>query len=203
MRQDKKVKRIIPISWRKLIPGVLLLAIGLFVGSIYISDNKLIVAGMTSAIMLASGGFLVYHSLKSGASGFSFQASGGKNGFTGRENTIILFAVRDHTTKKDVPLILKFLELKHPPKGARLHYVRCLKKHFYELFNDNETHKLSPIVLKDKKSFPPELFKIPAVMQTYKDALEYSPPTLLQKIAPGILLGAIGLVGILMVMTGG
>ena len=199
MQQDKKAKRLIPISWRKIIPGVVLLAIGAMVGAIYFLDRTNIFAGMVTALAIASGGFLIYRGIKMAESGFSFE----QKKSTGRENTIIVFARRGLNASKDVPIIIKFVELKHPPKSARLHYVRNLKKHYYEIFNNTGDKILEPVKLPDKKSFPPELFKIPAVMQTYKDAIEYSPPTMLQKIAPGILLLAMGLVGILMVMTGG
>jgi len=139
--------------------------------------------------------------LKQGESGFSFNANGRR--YTGRENALILFAQHDKDTGKDIPLMVQFMELKHPPKGARLHYVRNLKKHFYELFNNTKTRKLEPVKLPDKKSFPPELYRIPATMQPYKDYMDFSPPTMMQKVAPGILLLAIGIVGFLMVITTG
>ena len=201
--KDRQVHKVIPISWRKLIPGVILIGLGVFIGSFYIADNKLIVFGMIAAIALAGGGFLVYYGLKAGASGYTFQTAAGKNGLKGDENTIAIFAARNSETDKDTPVIIRFLKLNKLPRGARLHYVRCLKKHFYEVYNDTVKKQMAPVILRDKKSHPPELFKIPAVMQTYKDALEYSPPTLMQKVAPGIMLLAMGLVGILMVMTGG
>jgi len=201
MQRAKKIKRVLPISWRFLIPGVVLVLIGVAIGSIYMLDRTNILAGMACAITIAGGGLLAFKGIKFGGSGFLF--TNGQRKITGRENAIILFAQRDPETQKDVPLMIKFVELANPPKGARLHYVRNLKRHFYELYNNTTTKKLEPVILKDKKSFPPELFQIPAVMQTYKEAIEYSPPTLLQKVAPGILLLAMGVVGILMVMTTG
>ena len=202
MRQDKKVKRVIPISWRYLLPGIALLLIGVFVASIYMNDRGNVFAGMASAITLATGGLLTYQGVKSSEAGFSFNANGQRKR-TGRENAIILFAKRNAETSKDMPVLIKFVELVNPPKGARLHYVRNLKKHYFEFINNTVLKKLEPVVLPDKKSFPPDMFKIPAAMQTYKDALEYSPPTMLQKVAPGILLLAMVIVGILMVMTNG
>jgi len=202
MSQDKKIKRLIPVSWRKLIPGVALIGVGMFTGSIYLKDNTLMIMGVIAAIAIASGLFLIRQSFKSDETGFSFGGKG-KRGHTGKENAIIWFARRNPETSKEIPVILKFAKLTHPPKGARLHYLRNRKRHYYELFNNLKTKKLEPVILPDKKTFPPGLFQIPAAMQPYKDALEYSPPTMLQKIAPGILLLGMVIVGILMVMTGG
>jgi len=201
-RENKVVKRMLPILWRKMIPGVLMVGVGVFLGNVYLQDTQLIFFGVGAAAFIGPGVLLVYQSFKSGEGGFSFK---GKRRYTGKENTIILFARRNGGGTKDVPLRIGFHELKseHIPKRARLHYVRNIKKHFYELLYNPVTKKLEPVTLPDKKSFPPELFKIPATMQPYKDYMEYSPPTLFQKIAPGILLLAMGIVGILMVMTTG
>ena len=157
--------------------------------------------GVISVFTFGPGALLSYLSYRPEDSGFAFKGNTKKK-ISGNVNAIVYFADRDSVTGKDVPVIMKFLALEHPPKGARLHYVRNFKRHFYELFNNNETHKLEPFVIKDKKSFPPELFKIPAAMQTYKDAVDYSPPTLMQKVAPGVLILTMIVVGILMVMTG-
>lgn len=201
MRQDKRVKRVFAISWWKAISGAALIGIGLIFGAIYFADIKNMFAGILAVFTIGPGILLTYTGLKQGESGFVFNAKGQK--YTGRENAIVLFAKHNNGTKKDIPLMVKFVELRNPPKGARLHYVRNLKKHYYELFNNTETKKLEPIRLPDKKSFPPELYKIPAAMQPYKDYMDYSPPTLLQKVAPGILLLAMGIVGLLMLVTGG
>jgi len=199
MLQDKKAKRIIPISWRRLIPGVASIGIGIASGSVYLNDYANMFMGAISAIALAAGLFLIYGSFKSSEAGFAF----GKKKYTGRENAIILFAKRNPVlTTKSVPVILRFVEIKHVPPGARLHYLKNKKRHYYELFNNLETKKLEAVVLPDKKSFPPEQFQIPAAMQLYKDAIEYSPPTMFQKIAPGMILLGMGIVGLLMVMTG-
>ena len=203
MSQDKKVKKVIPISWRKLIPGLVLIGIGIIAGTVYMSDNANMFMGVIAALAIASGALLSYQSVTSGESGFAFSGKR-KGNITGRENALIFYAKHNPFIEgKDVPVILKFAEIEHIPIGARPHYLRNLKKHYYELFNNTKTKKLEPVVLPDKKSFPPGLFQIPAAMQPYKDAIEYSPPTMLQKIAPGILLLGMGLVGLLMVMTGG
>ena len=201
-KEDKGVKRVFPITWWKLVIGIVLLCPGAFFGYLYLENVQVIFFGIGASVFIALSIFMVYQSFQAGESGFSFK---GKRRYTGKENAIILFARRngDEGEVKDVPVAIRFHELKpeHIPRGARLHYVRNLKKHYYELLYNTTTKKLEPVILPDKKSFPPELFKIPAAMQTYKDAIEYSPPTLLQKVAPGILLLAMGIVGILMVMT--
>lgn len=201
MRQDKKVKRVLSISWWKIIPGVALIGIGLIAGAFYLNDNRNMLLGALAVFTIAPGVLLAYTGLKQGESGFAFNTT--KQKYTGKENALIIFARHTNDTQKDAPLIIKFAKLEHPPKGARLHYVRNLKRHFYELFNNTKTKKLEPVELPDKKSFPPELYKIPATMQPYKDYMDYSPPSMLQKVAPGILLMAMGIVGFLMVITGG
>jgi len=201
MRQDKKAKRTLNISWWKLIVGAILISAGIVFGIFYFKNIQNVAMGILTALTIAPGIFLVYMGWKAGESGFAF--STGQKKYTGKENAIVLTARLDTNTKKDVPVNISFIAVDEPPEGARLHYVRNLKKHFYELFNDTKTNELKPVFLPDKKASPPELFKIPATMQPYKDCMDYNPPTLLQKIAPGILLGAMVIVGILMVMTGG
>ena len=199
---EKKVRRLFPVTWWKLVCGIALIGAGIPAGAVYLNDNKIMIMGVIAAAAIASGLFLVRQSFRAGEAGFSFGGDG-KKGPTGRENAIILFAKRNPTTSLDVPVIIKFVEVLHPPIGARLHYLRNKRKHYYELFNNTKTKHLELVVLKDKKSFPPGLFQLPAAMQPYKDALEYSPPTMMQKVAPGIILIGMVIVGILMVMTGG
>lgn len=198
-----KAKRIIPISWRKLIPGIVLIGLGIGAGAVYLNAPALIVMGVIAALAIATGLFLIRWSFQSGEFGYSFDGKGKKK-HTGNENAIILYAKRNPFIEgKAIPVIMKFAEITHIPTGARLHYLRNEKRHYYELFNNLETKKLEPAILKDKKSFPPWQFVIASVMQAFKDALEFSPPTLMQKFAPGILLLGMIIVGILMVMTGG
>jgi len=176
----------------------------MFVGSFYLNDPQNIVLGILTVFALAPGAILFYLGLKASEVGFSFGVKGQRR-YTGKENTIMIFAKPDSDAKKDIPFGILFLEMRKEklPKGVRLHYVRNLKKHFFEVYNNTKTNKLEPVLLPDKKSSPPELFKIPATMQPYKDCMDYNPPSLLQKIAPGILLAAMGIVGLLMLVTGG
>lgn len=198
-KKNKNTSMVIPISWKKMITAVAMITVGVWLGSIYLNDYSNMIAGAVSAVIISGGGFLFFNSLQQGESGFSMS----KKKLTGNENAIIIFAKRNAEGLKDIPVIIKFAEIKHIPQGSRLHYVRNLRKHYYEFYNDTVNKKLVPVTLPDKKSFPPEQFQIPAAMQTYKDAIEYAPPTLLQKIAPGIMLAAMGVVGLLMVITGG
>lgn len=201
--KNKRAKRIIPVSWRKLIPGIALIGIGILFGFMYMNDNTNMITGVVAALALAAGGWLVKQSFESGEAGFSFSGDG-KRKQTGNENAILIVAKNNASVPgKEVPVTLKFIDLKKIPSGARLHYLRNLKKHYYEILYNPKTHKLEPVVLPDKQSFPPGLFQIPAAMQPYKEAIEYSPPTMFQKIAPGIILLGMVIVGILMVMTGG
>ena len=145
---------------------------------------------------------MLYTGIAGAEFGYIF-GTNGKRQYTGRENAIVIYAKRDPVTNKDVPLKIEFEEVTKVPEGAQLRYVRNLRRHFYELYNvtTNGRSELKPVVLPDKKAFPPELFRIPATMQPYKDYMDYAAPTMLQKVAPFVLLGAIFLVGILMLIT--
>jgi len=201
MRQDNKTKRVINVSWWQLLLGVVLLGFGVMVGIAYFNNSRNISLGFLTVLAIAPGVILVYISIKAGEIGFAFSNKGRKQ-YRGDENAIVLFAKRSQNGK-DIPVCISFLKLNNIPKDARLHYFRNYKKHFYELYNNTTTKKLEPVVLPDKKPSPPELFKIAAVMQPYKACMDYNPPTLIQKVAPGILLGAMGIVGLLMLITGG
>ena len=204
MQRNEKVKREFSISWWKMLIGAPLIVVGVIFFTFYVRDIQNMFMAILAIFMITPGVFMVYMSLKSGKMGFAFSTEG-KAKYTGKENAIVLVASRDPVTKKDIPRGVLFLTIKPTkiPKGARMHYVRNLKKHFYELYINRETNKLEPVLLPDKKSSPPELFKIPATMQPYKDCMEYNPPNLFQKLAPGVILAAMGIVGLLMLVTGG
>lgn len=192
------IKKILPFTPWKLVLGLVLIGtISGPAGAVYFADVKNMLAAVIMIFSFAPGAWLIYWSLQLKTTGFLFRS---ERKPTGRENVVILFA-RKGEDGQDIPVGLHFVELKNPPRGARLHYFRNYKKHFYELFNNTATKKLEPVVMPDKKAFPPELFQVPAAMQAYKDAIDFSPPSLFEKIAPGILLLAMGIIGILMVMT--
>jgi len=201
MQQDKKAKRTFNISWWKIAIGGVLIGVGILFGFLYLKSQNPVL-GILATFAIAPGAYLVYTNVKGSESGFYF--SRGKRKYSGEENAIVWFALRDPNSNKDIPRSVSFVHIQNEkiPKGARQHYVRNLKKHFYELYFNTLTRKLEPFSLPDKKASPPELFKIPATMQPYKDCMEFNPPSLLQKVAPGILLLAMGLVGLIMLVTG-
>lgn len=202
MPQVKSAKKSLGVSWWRLIVGAVLAGLGMIFIIIYFGSDRNILAGFMFALTFAPGAFLLYTGLKTSESSYSFTTKA-RARYTGKENAIIIYAKRKVGEEKDVPVIIRFANLSKIPEGARLHYVRNLKKHFYELENNTKTKKLETVILPDKKPVPPELFKIPAAMQPYKDCMDFNPPSTLQKVAPAILLGAMGIVGLLMVMTGG
>lgn len=191
------VKKILPFTPWKMILGLALIVISFPAGAIYFANVKNMFAALIMIFTFAPGAYFVYSGFQVKTKGFLFQSAKKP---TGKENAVILFARKDNGGL-DVPVGIHFVELTNPPKGARLHYFCNYKRHYFELFNNTKTKKLEPVVLPDKKAFPPGLFQVPAAMQTYKDAIDYSPPTLFQKLAPGILLIAMAIIGILMVMT--
>jgi len=197
-KRDKSVRRVFNVSWWKLIVAIPLLIIAVIGWIVYAPNpSETTLVGMVALLCTGVAGFLIYFGINKGSTGFAF--NGRKQ--TGRENAIVLLARRDEAKGKDVPRALCFAELKKIPRGAQRHRLRNLRKHFYEVFYNTATRRLEPVRLPDKKSFPPELFRLPAVMEPYKDALDYTPPSTLQKVAPGVLLLAIVIIGIIMVIT--
>ena len=192
---NTNIGRVRSFPIKRLLLGSALAAPGVIFFLMYLADPRNVVVAFGSVLFLALGGYLLYTALfqNQGQSGYRFGEK-----LTGRENAIVHFARRDNG--KDIPVCTRIIELKHPPHNARLHFVRNWKKHFYELYNTREK-KLAPVVMPDKVGFPPEQYQVAATMQVYKDAIDYNPSTLLQKLAPGLILGAMGIVGLLMVIT--
>lgn len=182
---------------------------GFAAGAAYLGDIKNMVAAFGLIFGLSAGGAFIYWSLNRQAPGYIMSAKK----LTGRENAIVHFAKRNGNGK-DVPVCTRFVYLAKPPRGARLHHVLNLKKHFYELKTGkvNKRDKdgnsvvgtgLVPVLLPDKKPFPPSKYAIAATMQQYKDAIEYVPPSVMQKIGPIAIVIAMAVVGLLIVVTTG
>lgn len=198
MQQDRmEVKKTSNRAWGKLLLGSGLCLAGMIFIFLYIQSEMNIMLGILAMIMLAPGALLSYYGLKAGESGFKFT---GKRMYTGKENCLVWYARGDKL--KDIPLMLDIIELKQPPKYSRLHYVKPFKRHFHELFNNTVTQKLEPFILPDSRFMAPEVYKTVANMDRCKDYMDYTPPTMLVKVAPWVLLLAIIIVGILMIATG-
>lgn len=198
MSQDKNVKKIANFSWWKTILGGALVAACIPFLVIYISAPRENMAmGIGFIFFMIAGGSLLYISLfKGGEGGYNFNKR-----VTGQENAIVLMA-KKNSNGKDVPLGIKFCEIKKIPPGSRPRFLRNLKRHYHYLkFDTDKNNRLVPVELPDKLSYTPELFQFPATMQNYKEAIDYTPPTLAQKIAPGAILVAMLIVGFLMIIT--
>lgn len=197
------------ITWWKIGVGIVFLVIGFVSGAVYMGDIKNMVAAFGLIIGLSSGGAFIYWSFNRQAPGYILA----NQRITGKENAIVHFAKRNGTGK-EIPICTRFVYLTNPPKGARLHHVLNLKQHYYELKTgmvnkiDNNGnlvvgHGLVPVLLPDKKPFPPSKFAIAATMQQYKDAIEYVPPSIIQKIGPIAIVIAMAVVGLLIIVTTG
>ena len=189
------------ITWWRFGVGIALLGVGFAAGAAYLGDIKNMVAAFGLIFGLSAGGAFIYWSLNRQAPGYIMSAKK----LTGRENAIVHFAKRNGNGK-DVPVCTQFVYLTKPPRGARLHHVLNLKKHFYELktgTTESGKRGLVPVVLPDKKPFPPSKYAIAATMQQYKDAIEYVPPSVMQKIGPVAIVIAMAVVGLLIVVTTG
>jgi hypothetical protein len=201
LKTSKGVKRTFNISWWKLLLGFALVIIGLIGFVKYMGDNSNMIFAGLAVFGIGPGIILIWFGLSKFKVNYMFFPGKSLPAFTGKENAIILRAIR--VDGKDIPEMIEIKKLEEAdiPSNSRLHYVKNWKRHFYELYNDTVTNTLKSVRMPDKKSFPPESYKIPAMMQPVKDYLEYSPPSMLQKWAPGILMLAILIVGLLMMVT--
>jgi len=206
-KSNKPRKAQSKLVWWRLIVAIVLLIVAIGAGIMYFASPSNMMVGIILVFGLAGSGSFFYWGLNQepATSGYVFNKK-----VTGNENAIILFAKRNGDDR-DTPVMLKFAHVSKPPAGARLHYLRNLKKHVYELYNDTSlkgtkeepVRKLKPVTLPDKPPFPPAKFTIPATMQQYLDAIEYVPPTVMQKIGPIALVIAMVVVGILIIATTG
>lgn len=189
------------VTWWRFGVGIALLMAGIGAGVVYMGDISNMVAAFGLIAGVSAGGAFVYWSLNRQTPGYIL----GNRKITGRENAIVHFA-RSNGNGKDVPVCTKFVHVSKVPRGARLHHLLNLKQHFYELktgTTEDGKKGLVPVVLPDKKPFPPSKYAIAATMQQYKDAIEYVPPSTMQKIGPIAIVIAMVVVGLLIVVTTG
>ena len=202
-----KVKRIWNISWWKVILGAICLLVGIIGVMIYVGSMNMF-AGVLAVIGLTPGAFLVYYGFKNKKeSGYQF-ASGKKGQHTGKENTIFIKAEWDSERQAAIPVNIDFVETPDNkiPAGAHPHLLRNNGKHYYVIYNpiDAKTGKEFPnkaVIMPDKKLITPEAFVIPSNMQAFKEYMQFNPPSAFQKIASGILILAMIIVGLLMLVT--
>lgn len=189
------------ITWWRVAAGIAFLIVGLISGSVYMNNIQNMLAAFGMIIGFAASGAFIYWSFNRQSSGFIMA----KRKVTGNENAIVHFAKRNGNGKY-VPICTKFVYLAKPPRGARLHHLINLGKHYYELktgLKENGKRGLIPVLLPDKKPFPPSKYAIAATMQQYKDAIEYVPPSVMQKVGPVAIVIAMGVVGLLIIVTTG
>lgn len=182
--------------WWRVAVGIVFAIIGLLSGRVYMVDVNNMFMGGLAVFTLAPAAFFFWWSFKAGETGFNMS----RKKHVDRSNAIIIMA-RKNGNGKDVPVGIKLANVRKLPPMSTRHYVRNWRKHMYEFINDTANKKLIPVTMPDKTPFPPEYFQLPAIFQPYKDAVDYTPPTMMQKIAPGILLLTMVIIGILMVMT--
>ena len=216
------------VSWWKLALGIVFGALGIF-GLVRYASTINILWGFIAICGIIPSAFFIYFGL------FKFKEGGykyvlpGVPEFTGEENSLVIYSQWDSANKVAVPeyITFEYIPEDRIPTGSRMHLVRNLKKHFYELYNviNEETGEvletrkvkdakdgqekeiriraLSPVRIPDIVSLSTKEYKETAVMQPVKDYFDYNPGTNVQKIATGVLILAIVIVGILMTMTSG
>lgn len=200
LKTTKGVKLFVNVSWWKVITGVALFVVGIVFTFLYLNSQQNMFFAFLAMLTLAPGVLLAYY----GASNFkiSYMFNYKASAHTGKENAVIIYA-RKHPENNglDQPLLIAFRYLTRVPNGARLRYFRNFRRHFYELIVNTNTHKLQDMRMPDLKYPPPREYKTPAVMPCTQEYLNYAEPTMMQKLAPGILMAVMGIVGILMVIT--
>lgn len=211
-KERTRAVRVWNISWWKILLGLACCAVGIFGIAMYAGTMNMFM-GMVAVVGLVPGVFLIYYGFKNRKeSGYQF-VSGKKPPYTGKENTILITAHWDSTEQRAIPESIDFTTYDEAdiPPGAHMHLLRNTGKHYYELYNiindkgeqvdDKGKRIYKPVVMPDKKLITPEAYVIPSNMQPYKDYMEYNPPSAFQKIASGVLIIAMLVIGILMTMT--
>lgn len=204
MPRDKikpdRAKRVYPfVVWKVILGGVLIIP-AIFFGAIYIKNPLNYYMALALIAFLLPAGYLIY----SAFSKMEFGHNLSKKQAKGNENCLIWFARRNPDTGRDIPYKLLFLRIepKHIPRTARPKYLRNLGRHVYELTWNTTDKKLEPTILPDKKPLTPQLFVLPATMQPFKDWHDFSPASMMQKLAPGLMILVMIVIGVLMVVTG-
>lgn len=196
-----EAKKISNIKWLRLILGIILAFVGIG-GMIFYAQSLNMMFGILAIVALVPGVFLIYFGINRRESGYQF-ASPNKQ-YTGKENTIAIYARYDPETKQDIPELIDFIKMV-PLPDSRLHYLRNKGKHYYEYMNmtgqGKDGTELKSVVMPDKKLCTPEAFAISSNMPRVQEYMEDNPGTTIQKIAVGALILAMGIIGILMVMT--
>jgi hypothetical protein len=189
------------VVWKVIVGGVLLIPAVILI-LMYLNNPTNYFLTIAIVALLGPGAYLIYTGISKEHSGYTIMANGKKP--TGNENCIVWYARTNPHTGRDVPYahIVTHIEQKHIPPTARLKLVRNWNKHMYELTFNTETKKLEPTILPDTRPLTPQLYVLPAAMQAFKDWHDFSPASMLQKVAPGILIAAMIVIGILMVITG-
>lgn len=202
MPQDNKTPQKIRsfVIWKIVVGGVLIIP-AIILTVMYLSNQTNYFLAVGIVALLGPGAYLIYTGIVNENFG-SYMIS--KKKPTGNENCIVWYARTNPDTGRDIPYahIITYIPQRHIPPMARLKRVRNWNKHMYELTFNTETKKLQPTILPDTKPLTPQLYVLPAAMQAFKDWHDFSPATMLQKVAPGILIGAMIIIGILMVVTG-
>lgn len=198
--KEKGVEKVADKTWWKLIAGGILAVGAVIFFVVYYTNPENIIMPVLFVFTALPAGYLIYTGLKKRESGFKFTDSS-KRKYTGRENCINIYAAADSDTGQDIPVVVDFVYMANPPKGPK-HYVRNLKRHFYENYNDTSKKKLLPVKFTDQKSYTPETANLPFTMQQVLDYYQYAPPSTLTKLAPWVIIVAMIVIGILMVITG-
>lgn len=194
---QQRGKKVTNKKWWMIILGVVIFSMGITFGYLYTTDANMFMA-VIAVICLLGGGSLLYLGMQK--PGEKQQQIMKQSGIPQEVNCISILAKRDTEKGKDIPLVIKFHRSLRP-KGTS-HYIVNTKEQLFINFNNTSKKKMMPAQLPDKGYASPAVFPIHSNMPRYREYMEYTPPTMMQKVAPGILLVAIIIVGIIMVATG-
>jgi hypothetical protein len=202
------------ISWWRLAIGIICGIAGGYAIIQYTQTLSMVWGGVAVTALCIGGTFVFYAYMKKGDTGYKFVIPGQKE-FTGKENTLVIDAFWDEKNKVAIPEQIYFKELlpEEIPVGSRMHLIRNLNKHFYEVYNlideekgevkEGNRRKYVALIPPDKIMCTPEEYSMTSNMQAVKDYFDFNPPTNFQKIAAGVLIAAMGIIGLLMTITGG
>lgn len=179
-----------------LIGGVLALLLGFWMGSLWGTSRDNLMLALLTILLLPAGAFLIYKGIKRPEVAAVIV---GAKAPIGVVNSVNIYAKKDENGKL-MPERVAFENVKKP-LGQPQQCVNNGNWYFVHIF-DLVTGKLKPFVLPDSQYFDPAEFANVINMPAHKKLFTQK-VSLLQKIAPGILLVAFIASAIALVAVGG
>jgi len=176
--------------------GLLVVILGFFMASLWSTSRDNMVLALLTVLLIPAGAFSIYKGIKRPDSDAVIV---GAKKPVGPVNSLNIYARRDESGKLLADRVV--FENVKKPLGQPQQCVNNGNWYHVHIF-DLATNKLKPFVLPDNQYFDPAEFANVINMPAHKKLFERK-VSLLQKIAPGILLVAFLIAAIALVAVGG